>query len=95
MLGAILLIGVILNAAGDAGSQVVQWEFGPKEATPLSGKGNVQHDQAGPRPPEFPEMAANNTAVRVDANAYLSVPDTGTTATSTLRTATPSQSKHG
>ncbi|WP_236696568.1 DUF1553 domain-containing protein [Rhodopirellula islandica] len=34
-------------------------------------------DQAGPRPPEFPEMAANNTAVKLDAGAYLSVSDPG------------------
>ncbi len=65
-----------LTSADDSGP-VARWDFGTEEATPLSAKGNVQRDQAGPRPPEFPDMAANNTAVRVDASAYLSVPDTG------------------
>lgn len=77
MLETILLIGAIALAAGDSASPAVQWEFGTEEATSLTTKGNVQRDQAGPRPPEFPEMAENNTAVRLDAAAYLAVPDTG------------------
>jgi mono/diheme cytochrome c family protein len=78
---ATLCLGVFLHApaatAADNTSPVARWEFGTEEATPLRVKGNVQRDQAGPRPPEFPDMAANNTAVRVDASAYLSVPDQG------------------
>ena len=78
---AALCLGVFLHApattAANNTSAVAQWEFGTEEATPLKAKGNVHRDQAGPRPPEFPDMAANNTAVRVDASAYLSVPDTG------------------
>jgi len=76
-----LCLGVLLHApvatAADNTSPVARWDFGTEEATPLGAKGNVQRDQAGPRPPEFPDMAANNTAVRVDAGAYLFVPDTG------------------
>lgn len=60
------------NSAG-----IVRWEFGDEETTPLTVRGNVQRDQAGPRPPEFPDMAANNTAVKVDSGAYLAVSDTG------------------
>ncbi len=76
---ATLCLGVLLHApaAADNTSLVARWEFGTEKATPLRAKGNVQRDQTGPRPPEFPDMAANNTAVRVDASAYLSVPDTG------------------
>jgi len=78
---ATLCLGVLLHAlvatAADNTSPVARWEFGTEEETPLGAKGNVQRDQAGPRPPEFPDMAANNTAVRVDAGAYLSVLDTG------------------
>ena len=77
MLATVFLIGAIAFAVGDIRSPAVQWEFGTEEATSLTAKGNVQRDQAGPRPPEFPEMAENNTAVRLDAAAYLSVPDTG------------------
>jgi hypothetical protein len=77
MLETVLLIGAIAIAAGDNASPAVQWEFGTEEATSLAAKGNVQRDQAGPRPPEFPDMAENNTAVRLDTAAYLAVPDTG------------------
>ncbi|MDG2286392.1 MAG: hypothetical protein P8N43_12825, partial [Alphaproteobacteria bacterium] len=78
---ATLFLGVLLHAlvapAADNISPVARWEFGTEEETPLGVIGNVQRDQAGPRPPEFPDMAANNTAVRVDASTYLSVLDTG------------------
>ena len=78
-----LLLAAVLGGApavaqeGKESAKVARWDFGTEEATPLTTNGNVQRDQAGPRPPEFPDFAANNTAVRVDASAYLSVPDTG------------------
>ncbi len=84
MLKAVLLIGAIAFAAGDiafaadkTASPIVHWEFGTEESTGLTANGNVQRDQAGPRPPEFPDMAENNTAVRLDAGAYLAAPDSG------------------
>lgn len=77
MLETMFLIGAIAFTVADNVSPAVQWEFGTEEATSLTAQGNVQRDQAGPRPPEFPEMAENNTAVRLDAAAYLAVPDTG------------------
>ncbi|HVV98701.1 MAG TPA: DUF1553 domain-containing protein, partial [Planctomycetaceae bacterium] len=43
-----------------------RWDFGAEEATPLTAHGDVQRDQAGPRPPEFPDFAENNTAVHLD-----------------------------
>lgn len=73
----LLLLFATPSIASDKPSPTVQWEFGTEEATSLTANGNVQRDQAGPRPPEFPDMAENNTAVRLDAAAYLSVPDTG------------------
>lgn len=72
----VLTLGLALAAVDDT-SPVVRWDFGAEETSPLTAKGNVHGGQAGPRPPEFPDMAANNTAVRVDSSAYLSVPDTG------------------
>ena len=70
-----ILLSLALGADGDA--PVARWEFGAEESTPVIVRGNIQRDQAGPRPPEFPDMAASNTAVRLDASAYLAVPDTG------------------
>lgn len=72
-----LVATTLLVSVSDGASPVARWDFGSEESTPLRAKGNVQRDQAGPRPPEFPEMDENNTAVRVDSSAYLSVPDTG------------------
>ena len=84
MLKAVLLIGAIAFAVGDiafaadkTASPIVHWEFGTEESTLLAANGNVQRDQAGPRPPEFPDMAENNTAVRLEAGAYLAAPDSG------------------
>ncbi|WP_153556854.1 DUF1553 domain-containing protein [Roseimaritima sediminicola] len=57
--------------------ETVRWDFQSEPATPLEPRGNVQPDQAGPRPPEFPEMPADNTAVKVDAGAYLATADAG------------------
>ncbi len=65
------------RAQDERASAVARWDFGTEETTPPEPHGNIQRDQAGPRPPEFPDQAANNTAVRVDSGAYLSVPDTG------------------
>ncbi|WP_339613534.1 DUF1553 domain-containing protein [uncultured Rubinisphaera sp.] len=58
-------------------SVVAQWDFSSEETAPFKPTGNVQRDQAGPRPPEFPEMGENNTAIKLDAGAYLSVADPG------------------
>ena len=77
MLETVFLIVALTFAVADHASPAAQWEFGTEEATWPAAKGNVQRDQAGPRPPEFPDMAENNTAVRLDAASYLAVPDTG------------------
>ncbi len=57
---------------------VARWDFGTEESAPLTAHGGVKRDQAGPKPPEFPDFAENNTAVQLDGNgAYLSVRDSG------------------
>ncbi|MCA9123589.1 MAG: DUF1553 domain-containing protein [Planctomycetaceae bacterium] len=66
---------LILSTADDT-PPVAHWAFGTEEATPIESIGNVKRDQAGPRPPEFPDFSADNTAVRVDGG-YLMVPDPG------------------
>ncbi len=64
-------------ATAVSAAPVARWDFGTEETTPLTPYGNIGRDQAGPRPPEFPDTAANNTAVRIDSGAYLSVSDEG------------------
>lgn len=63
--------------AGEA-SPVARWDFSTEESTPLSVKGNVTRDQAGPVPPEFPDFAKDNTAIHLDGKgAYIAVEDPG------------------
>lgn len=79
----ILLIGTATSGRSLFAQSVLEpnesarWDFGTEETAPLKLHGNVQRDQAGPRPPEFPDLSSDNTAVRVDAAAYLSIPDPG------------------
>ena len=57
---------------------VARWDFGAEEESQLTPHGNVLRDQAGPRPPEFPDFSTSNTAVRLDGKtAYFSVADPG------------------
>ncbi|WDQ17640.1 DUF1553 domain-containing protein [Rhodopirellula sp. P2] len=73
-----LIVASPSQAQTDLGTRAVtRWDFGTEATAPLTLHGNIMRDQAGPRPPEFPEMAANNTAVKLDAGAYLSVSDPG------------------
>ncbi|QEG39272.1 DUF1553 domain-containing protein [Roseimaritima ulvae] len=76
---AVLSLTSVRSPAQDpaAPSVAARWDFDSEEITTLTPHGSVHRDQAGPRPPEFPEMDADNTAVRFDAGAYYSIPDDG------------------
>ncbi|MCA9222896.1 MAG: hypothetical protein KDA71_21400, partial [Planctomycetales bacterium] len=74
MITTLFSLSLALAAADNA--PVARWDFGTEETVPLSARGSVKRDQAGPRPPEFPDFAADNTAVGVDGG-YFVVPDTG------------------
>ena len=39
---------------------------------------DVKFDQAGPRPPEYPDFSANNRSVKISKTGYLAIPDPGT-----------------
>tara|TARA_R110002095_G_scaffold215072_2_gene208428 strand:+ start:19939 stop:23673 length:3735 start_codon:yes stop_codon:yes gene_type:complete len=66
------------SLTADDSTTVAKWDFSTEEFTPLSIHGNVTRDQAGPLPPEFPDFAKDNTAVRLDGKgAYLAVTDPG------------------
>lgn len=45
---------------------VVRWDFGQEETSRIRAVGGVERDVPGPRPPEFPDFDAGNTAVRFD-----------------------------
>ena len=66
------------NSRAADSTPVVRWDFGAEEETQLTPHGNILRDQAGPRPPEFPDFSKSNTAVRLDGkSAYFSVTDPG------------------
>lgn len=68
---------VCFTATTAAAESPFRLDFVSEETSPLSVHGNVARGQPGPRPPEFPDMSIDNTAVRVDAGGYLSIPDPG------------------
>ncbi len=56
----------------------IRWNFGGEETTPLEASDGVHRDVPGPRPPEYPDFDAGNTAVKLDGKgAHLSVADSG------------------
>ncbi len=73
----ITLILLSTNALASDGQTVATWNFGAEEPTLLKLHGNVQRDQIGPRPPEFPDFADDNTAITFNAKGYLSFSDPG------------------
>jgi hypothetical protein len=82
LLVAAILCGLV--AAADRGAApppfetVASWRFGTEETSKLEAHGGVHRDQAGPRPPEFPDFEADNTAVRLDGRgAHFRFPDPG------------------
>lgn len=69
----LVILSPSLATAGD-----IRWEFSAEESTPLALHGSVHRDVPGPRPPDYPEQAPDNTAVRFDGRgAYLAVNDPG------------------
>ncbi len=73
-LAAIFASGALASAA-----VVARWDFGAEEPTRLTPHGGVHRDVPGPRPPEFPDFDAGNTAVQLDGNgARFTFDDPGT-----------------
>lgn len=76
-LGIVCLASVVHGTDNDS-RPVASWRFGTEEISKLRPHGGVDRDQAGPRPPEFPDFPAGNTAVRLDGQgARFVVPDPG------------------
>ncbi|QDV23698.1 DUF1553 domain-containing protein [Aureliella helgolandensis] len=70
--------GEVLAFAAPPPEPVASWEFSAEESTPLRPHGGVHRDQPGPRPPEYPDFDASNTAVKFDGRgAYFSLEDSG------------------
>ena len=75
----VLLLVTQLHAFADDKGLVARWDFDTEETEPIVAKGNFVRDQIGPRPPEFPDMDIDNTAVHLDGKgARLEIQDPGT-----------------
>jgi hypothetical protein len=58
---------------------VAHWTFGTESSDGFKMHGAVLRDQAGPRPPRYPDFSPTNTALSLgDAGGYIAVPDPGT-----------------
>jgi mono/diheme cytochrome c family protein len=58
---------------------VARWDFGEEDVSRVVPVGAVQRDAVGPRPPEFPDFEANNTAAQfAGVGAHFALADTGT-----------------
>ncbi len=57
---------------------VARWDFSAEEASLLQPHGGVLRDAPGPRSPEYPDFAPDNTAIKLDGKgAYFSFDDAG------------------
>ncbi|HEY8666748.1 MAG TPA: DUF1549 domain-containing protein, partial [Tepidisphaeraceae bacterium] len=63
-----VLAGALCAATARAADPVGHWGFGTEERSALVPVGGVHRDLPGPRPPEFPDFDADNTAVKLDGN---------------------------
>ena len=67
-----------LGLHADDSKPVLQLDFGQEESVPSIAVGSVVRDQAGPRPPEFPDFEANNTAIQFQGRgSRLEIKDPG------------------
>ncbi|EMI15855.1 secreted protein containing DUF1549 [Rhodopirellula maiorica SM1] len=64
-------------AVADEPHLVAEWDFATEATRSFESHGSVQRDQAGPRPPVYPDFQSNNTAIRLgESGGYLSIDDT-------------------
>ncbi|MHB1081276.1 MAG: DUF1553 domain-containing protein [Prosthecobacter sp.] len=76
-LGALLAASVPAGRAADS-PVVERFDFGTEEFGPLVSRGDIVRDQVGPRPQEFPNLDADNTAVQLKGNgARFEIKDPG------------------
>ncbi len=75
-----LLLGCLSWAANGQAQDVqpvARWQFLSEGTERLDLHGDAERDQAGPRPPEFPDLPADNTAVRFAGRGYVLIGDPG------------------
>ncbi len=75
---SIVMAAFISTVPADEITPIARWDFSEEEASPLQPHGGVLRDAPGPRSPEYPDFATDNTAIRLDGKgAYFSFDDAG------------------
>ena len=58
---------------------VARWDFGEEDVSRVVSVGSIEREVPGPRPPDYPDFEAANTAVRFDGRgSHFTFADTGT-----------------
>ena len=73
-------VGLSVFPGAEAGENAIaaRWNFDTEEPVPMVARGNVVRDQPGPRPPEFPDLDHDNTAVQLKGSgARFEIKDPG------------------
>ena len=78
VVAAVLASGALPISGADGPAKTTQWNFNSEEAAVWIPRGDIIRDQAGPRPPEFPDLDKDNTAVQLTGNgARFEIKDPG------------------
>ncbi|WP_442505345.1 DUF1553 domain-containing protein [Novipirellula sp. SH528] len=75
-LAALMILNLLSTSHADEPELVADWDFAAEATRSFKSHGSVLRDQAGPRPPVYPDFQSNNTAIRLgDSGGYLSIDD--------------------
>ncbi len=82
LLMALILLAICCvpesEVQADAPKEVARWEFASETVDVFTIHGTILRDQAGPRPPTFPDFESNNTCIRIsEGDSFLATPDPG------------------
>ena len=72
------MLSILGACAVIAAPPAARWDFDSEASILFELKGDVFRDQAGPRPPQFPDFPNDNTALRFDGTGFLTLADPGT-----------------
>lgn len=76
LFAVLLLLSFLTATHADEPKLVADWDFAAETTRSFQSHGSVLRDQAGPRPPVYPDFQSNNTAIRLgESGGYLSIDD--------------------
>ena len=68
----------VFGATTCSATPVAKWDFGEEDVSRVVSVGSIEREAPGPRPPDFPDFEASNTAVLFNGNgSHFTFADTG------------------